>query len=318
MDFIAYHDRTSADHQTQFDTLFPQGYRMISLGVYGARCAERHAAVWVRRAGPAWSAVHGLDRAAYLAAVARAAQAQYKPLLLAATGPAANPVFAAPSRGPRAPSRLPSSTSTTAQLSDNASIEYWIDSTARPPTGDTRSCGRSTRRGCAGGRPDSRTRSIPISSASTRSRRCGRDPATWRCHPTAPPTRRSSGTIRSASGPRATASTAQDTSRSSIGSFRRASSPSTSRGAARAAARASARSSRATTTPCRWCGRPPRAPAGCPPSTTSCARPCSGIGSAARRWRSCRRAASCTSAGTRTPSPDTRRSSPQGSSGSLA
>ena len=75
MDFIAYHDRTSADHQAHFNQLFLQGYRMISLSVYGARQDERYAAVWVRRAGPDWSAVHGVDGAGYQAAFDRAAAA---------------------------------------------------------------------------------------------------------------------------------------------------------------------------------------------------------------------------------------------------
>jgi len=94
MDFIAYHDRTSADHQLHFNQLFPQGYRMISLSVYGARHDERYAAVWVRRGGPDWSAVHGVDGAGYQAAFDRAAAAGYKPVLLSATGPANDPVFA--------------------------------------------------------------------------------------------------------------------------------------------------------------------------------------------------------------------------------
>ena len=94
MDFVAYHDRTSADHQSHFDQLFPQGYRMISLSVYGARHDERYAAVWVRRGGPDWSAVHGVDGAGYQAAFDRAAAAGYKPVLLSAAGPENDPVFA--------------------------------------------------------------------------------------------------------------------------------------------------------------------------------------------------------------------------------
>ena len=36
-DFIADHDRRSVDHENHFDRLFPQGYRIITLSVYGAR-----------------------------------------------------------------------------------------------------------------------------------------------------------------------------------------------------------------------------------------------------------------------------------------
>jgi polyglycine hydrolase-like protein len=35
VDFVAYHDRTSADHQAHFDDLYPKGWRMTSLTVYG-------------------------------------------------------------------------------------------------------------------------------------------------------------------------------------------------------------------------------------------------------------------------------------------
>jgi len=92
--WVAYHDRTSADHQAQFDNLYPQGWRMISLSVYGARGDERYAAVWVDTPGPSWSAVHGLDAAGYQAAFDSNVAAGYVPELFSATGPANNPVFA--------------------------------------------------------------------------------------------------------------------------------------------------------------------------------------------------------------------------------
>ena len=79
MDFVAYHDRTSADHQAHFDDLFPKGYRITSLSVYGARGDERYAAVWVKRAGPDWSAVHGVNGAGYQAAFDNAVAAGFKP-----------------------------------------------------------------------------------------------------------------------------------------------------------------------------------------------------------------------------------------------
>jgi hypothetical protein len=41
-DFIAYHDRTSVRQGNHFDRLFPQGYRIITLSVYGARGDERY------------------------------------------------------------------------------------------------------------------------------------------------------------------------------------------------------------------------------------------------------------------------------------
>ena len=94
MNWVAYHDRTSAYHQAQFDALHPQGWRMISISVYGAWGDERYAAIWVERPGPNWSAVHGVDAAGYQAAFDTNVAAGYLPDLLAATGPANNPVFA--------------------------------------------------------------------------------------------------------------------------------------------------------------------------------------------------------------------------------
>ena len=77
MNFVAYHDRTSADHQAHFDDLFPRGFRMISLSVYGNRGDERYAAIWVERPGPDWSAVHGVNGAGYQAAFNSAAAAGF-------------------------------------------------------------------------------------------------------------------------------------------------------------------------------------------------------------------------------------------------
>jgi hypothetical protein len=94
IDFVAYHDRSSQDHQDRFDQLFPQGYRMISLSVYGDRSSPLYAAVWVKRSGPDWSAVHGVDAAGYQAAFDNAAAKGFKPVLLAAAGPTSDPVFA--------------------------------------------------------------------------------------------------------------------------------------------------------------------------------------------------------------------------------
>ena len=66
--------------------LYPKGWRMTSLSVYGARGDERYAAVWVKRSGADWSAVHGVNAAGYQAAFDNAVAAGFKPVLLAATG----------------------------------------------------------------------------------------------------------------------------------------------------------------------------------------------------------------------------------------
>ncbi len=127
MDFVAYHDRTSADHQAHFNDLYPKGYRMTSLSVYGARGDERYVAVWVRRAGPDWSAVHGADGSGYQKAFDTAVAAGFRPVLLAATGPADNPVFAGTfEHAPSVPVPLTRFGLWRGSDSDPGTIDHWI------------------------------------------------------------------------------------------------------------------------------------------------------------------------------------------------
>jgi CubicO group peptidase (beta-lactamase class C family) len=95
MNFEAYHGVDAAEHQAKFNTLSAQGYRMISLSVYGDAGSPLYAAVWVQRSGPAWVAVHGIDAAAYQAFFNMQTAQGYVPVLVSATGPIANAVFAA-------------------------------------------------------------------------------------------------------------------------------------------------------------------------------------------------------------------------------
>src|SRR3982751_3001352 len=91
----AYHGVSGATHQQRFDSLSQQGYRMISLSVYGARSNPLYAAVWVQRGGPAWAAVHGLDAAGYQAKFDELTGAGYVAVRVSATGSRTDPVFAA-------------------------------------------------------------------------------------------------------------------------------------------------------------------------------------------------------------------------------
>ncbi len=91
----AYHGVTGATHQQKFNELSAAGYRMISISVYGNRADPRYAAVWIRRGGPAWAALHGLDAAGYQARFDQLTGDGFVPVLVSATGPRANPVFAA-------------------------------------------------------------------------------------------------------------------------------------------------------------------------------------------------------------------------------
>jgi CubicO group peptidase (beta-lactamase class C family) len=95
MNFQAYHGVNGAQHQAHFNTLSAQGYRMISLSVYGDANSPLYAAVWVQRGGPAWVAVHGIDAAAYQNFFNTQTAKGFVPVLVSATGPYSSAVFAA-------------------------------------------------------------------------------------------------------------------------------------------------------------------------------------------------------------------------------
>ena len=95
MNFQAYHGVNGAQHQAHFNTLSAQGYRMISLSVYGYSNSPLYAAVWVQRGGPAWVAAHGIDAAAYQNFFNTHTAKGFVPVLVSATGPYSSAVFAA-------------------------------------------------------------------------------------------------------------------------------------------------------------------------------------------------------------------------------
>jgi CubicO group peptidase (beta-lactamase class C family) len=104
---------------------------MISLSVYGARGSELYAAIWVERAGPDWSAVHGVDGAGYQAAFDAAVAAGYLPVLLAATGPANNPVFAGTFERSTLPVPLTRFGLTRGAVTDSNTIDFWTNEARR-------------------------------------------------------------------------------------------------------------------------------------------------------------------------------------------
>jgi CubicO group peptidase (beta-lactamase class C family) len=92
--FQAYHGVTAAQHQTNFNKWSAQGYRMISLSVYGDPGDALYAAVWVQRAGPAFVAIHGVDAAGYQTFFTKWSNQGYYPVLVSATGAINDAVFA--------------------------------------------------------------------------------------------------------------------------------------------------------------------------------------------------------------------------------
>src|SRR5262249_61133364 len=93
--FQAYHGVTAGQHQANFNKLSAQGYRMISLSVYGDPGDARYAAVWVQRQGAAWSAVHGVDSNGYQSFFNTWTAKGYVPVIISATGSPTNAIFAA-------------------------------------------------------------------------------------------------------------------------------------------------------------------------------------------------------------------------------
>lgn len=93
--FEAYHGVNGTQHQTNFNNLSAQGYRMISLSVYGDPSDARYAAVWVKRQGAAWVAIHGVNSSGYQSFFNNWSAKGYVPVLISATGASNDAVFAA-------------------------------------------------------------------------------------------------------------------------------------------------------------------------------------------------------------------------------
>ena len=96
LDIVAWHDRTSADHQIQLNTARASGYSTISLCVYGDRNDPRYAAAMVKRATQTQELQFlGLSGADLQAAFNAMATLGWGPEMISGTGPTNNPLFAA-------------------------------------------------------------------------------------------------------------------------------------------------------------------------------------------------------------------------------
>lgn len=93
--FVAYHGVTSSQHQAKFNSYSGSGFRMISLSVYGSSSSLRYAAVWVKEAGPAYAAIHGVNAQGYQTFFNTWNAKGYVPTLISATGSGSSAVFAA-------------------------------------------------------------------------------------------------------------------------------------------------------------------------------------------------------------------------------
>ena len=89
-----YYDVTAAQHQTNFNHLSSQGYRMISLSAYGQPPSNHYAAVWIQRSGPSYFAIHQASASTYQSWFSTHAAAGYVSTIITVTGPASGPIFA--------------------------------------------------------------------------------------------------------------------------------------------------------------------------------------------------------------------------------
>jgi len=94
--FVGWHDRTQAQHLALRDQYVAQGFRFLSLSIYGATSAPYYAAVMIQPKTPTTQHDYaGLSAAQWQAAFDAEAAQGYGPIILTATGPASGPLFAA-------------------------------------------------------------------------------------------------------------------------------------------------------------------------------------------------------------------------------
>ena len=65
----ARHGLTPAQYQTALDQMDAQGYRLVQVCGYQVNLDVFYAAIWERRAGPAWQTRYGLTESAYRSAM---------------------------------------------------------------------------------------------------------------------------------------------------------------------------------------------------------------------------------------------------------
>ncbi|KIK58233.1 hypothetical protein GYMLUDRAFT_202701 [Collybiopsis luxurians FD-317 M1] len=88
-----YYGVDSGTHQSNFNNLTSQGYRLISLSSYGSSSSALYAAVWVQRSGPSWSAIHNANATAYQAWFDEYSAQGYVSTIVSVTGPREEAVY---------------------------------------------------------------------------------------------------------------------------------------------------------------------------------------------------------------------------------
>jgi CubicO group peptidase (beta-lactamase class C family) len=124
--FLAYHGASFSAHQQHFNDLYPKGWHMITLSVYGDLSEQLYAAVWVPFAVPVpWSAIHGATGAQYQDFFNKCASGGLHPILLSVAGSGSQTVFAGTCEPNPGPIPLTLFGLTSGRDDQNATIEYW-------------------------------------------------------------------------------------------------------------------------------------------------------------------------------------------------
>jgi len=76
--WVARHNLTAAQYQTEFDRLASQGYRPVLVNGYTVGSQDFYVAIWEQRSGPAWIARHGMTSANYQDEFNKQLQAGYR------------------------------------------------------------------------------------------------------------------------------------------------------------------------------------------------------------------------------------------------
>lgn len=129
--FEAYHGKTGQYHQTRFDALAPNGWRMISLSVHGDPSDARYSVVWVKESGPSFVATHGLPISGYQAWYNTQTQKGYAPVLVSATGSGSNAVVAAVFEKGLKKATLAKHGLVNGHENDQNTIEFWCKKAQR-------------------------------------------------------------------------------------------------------------------------------------------------------------------------------------------
>ena len=96
LDIVAWHDRTPADHQTQYNNARSSGYSTVSLCIYGVPIIPLYAAAMVKRATQAQEQMFiGLDGSGLQSTFDSMAAQGWGPEIITGTGPTNSPTYAA-------------------------------------------------------------------------------------------------------------------------------------------------------------------------------------------------------------------------------